>query len=122
MSNEKTNIMYLKCQPPYFQDLEDGRKTFDIRGKDREFHVGQVLLMREWDPKTRDYTGRVSPYRVVYVVNGHDLEEFGIKLEGWALGLKRIQTTTDQQRYGTHQIPLDPPEKPRSKVMKGYVE
>jgi len=40
----------LKTLPPYFGDVVEGRKTFEVRHTfDRTFAVGDVLHLREWD-------------------------------------------------------------------------
>ena len=41
----------LKCHPDYFEALRDGTKTFECRYNDRDFEVGDELLLREYDPK-----------------------------------------------------------------------
>ena len=48
----------LKCWPEYFQAVQSGDKPFEIRKFDRPYSVGDTLLLREYDPKTRDYTGQ----------------------------------------------------------------
>ena len=48
----------LKCWPEFWDNLESGRKTFDIRIDDRGFEVGDTLLLREWHPVTHVYSGR----------------------------------------------------------------
>lgn len=48
----------LKCWPEFFDNLETGRKTFELRKDDRHFAVGDGLHIREWSPVTQKYTGR----------------------------------------------------------------
>jgi hypothetical protein len=64
----------LKCWPQYFAALLDGSKTFEIRKNDRNFAVGDVLVIRELcasDSETVNpaiYTGRVCVFDVTYVM------------------------------------------------------
>jgi hypothetical protein len=57
----------LKCWPEYFQTIIDGIKTFEYRINDRWFGVGDTLILREWDPKTEQYTGKISKRIVTYI-------------------------------------------------------
>lgn len=58
----------LKCRPPWFEDVVEGRKTFELRINDRDFHVGDFLLLREF---TREgYTGNQCVVEVVYLLVG----------------------------------------------------
>lgn len=59
----------LKCWPLYFEALQDGRKTFEIRPNDRNYAVGDVLRLREWIPSRAEYTGRECCRRVVYITD-----------------------------------------------------
>lgn len=60
----------LKCWPPYYGDVVSGTKSFEVRKDDRKYAVDDVLCLREWDPKTETYTGRVAFRRVTYMVHG----------------------------------------------------
>lgn len=40
----------LKVWPPYFGEIAQGRKTFEVRLSDREFRMLDVLRLREYDP------------------------------------------------------------------------
>lgn len=40
----------LKVQPPYFDALLDGSKTFEVRRNDRAYQAGDTLLLWEYDP------------------------------------------------------------------------
>jgi hypothetical protein len=48
----------LKVWPEFWDNLESGRKTFEIRIDDRGFGLGDTLLLREWRPVEKAYTGR----------------------------------------------------------------
>jgi hypothetical protein len=57
----------LKVWPQFFAALVDRTKTFEIRKNDRDFKVGDALLLKEWDPKKEDYTGGVVHAFVSYI-------------------------------------------------------
>lgn len=41
----------LKCHPKYFERVLNGSKPFEIRKNDRDFQVGDVILLKEYDPE-----------------------------------------------------------------------
>lgn len=51
-------IIEKKVWPQYFADIFKGSKTFELRLNDFEIEEGDVLILKEWDPKIKDYTGR----------------------------------------------------------------
>jgi hypothetical protein len=93
----------LKTWPDYFDRIEDGTKTFEIRRNDRGFQTGDTLRLREYRPngdhdwcddddcQTKRYTGREAYRRVGFVAAG-DL--FGLSLgEYVVLSLVRHDVT-----------------------------
>jgi len=60
----------LKTWPEAFQAIVDKRKTYEIRVNDREFQVGDVLHLQEFNPETRMYTGRDEVRRVSHMTRG----------------------------------------------------
>lgn len=68
----------LKCQPEPFEALADGRKTHEFRKDDRGFRVGDLLVLREWDPAEPrlgladepHYTGRQIVCYITYISRG----------------------------------------------------
>ena len=56
-----------KIWPEYFQAIFDGKKTFELRLNDFDIMEGDTLLLKEWDPKTKEYTGRELEREVGYV-------------------------------------------------------
>jgi hypothetical protein len=65
-----------KTWPEFFQAILDGKKTFELRLADFECKPGDVLVLREWDPKTKSYTGRVIEKTATYVVKTKELKFF----------------------------------------------
>lgn len=61
----------LKCQPPFFEDVLIGAKTFELRLNDRDFKLGDVLHLQEYMPDRRssyqEFTGRWLQVEVSYV-------------------------------------------------------
>ena len=44
----------LKTWPEFFTETRSGRKKFELRRNDRDFRVGDQLLLKEWDPAVFD--------------------------------------------------------------------
>lgn len=58
----------LKTWPQYFQAVERGDKTFEIRQNDRGFEVGDELELIEFDPREgAGLTGRAIDCTVTYI-------------------------------------------------------
>ena len=53
-----------KTWPELFQKMLDGKKTTDLRLADFEIKEGDVLVLEEYNPETKSYTGRVLKKRV----------------------------------------------------------
>ena len=79
----------LKIWPPYFDDVADGKKLFEIRKADRPYAVGDTLLLREYEPGPDKYTGRKLSKRVTCMISGDDPMgyAFGLRTGFVALGL-----------------------------------
>ena len=56
-----------KVWPEYFQKILDGKKTYELRLADWECNEGDILVLQEWDPETKDYTGREIEKEVNYL-------------------------------------------------------
>ena len=69
-------IHELKTWNEYFEEVFMGHKTFEVRKADRPFKKGDILILREWNLKTKQYTGRELARNVSYVLEGG---QFGIE-------------------------------------------
>lgn len=56
-----------KMWPEYFDAVVSGKKKAELRLGDIEIKEGDTLLLEEWDPRTKQYTGRKAEKRVAHV-------------------------------------------------------
>lgn len=77
----------LKTWMPYFGEVLVGHKTFEVRKNDRDFQVGDTLILREWADDKKEYTGRKLARRVTYILNGG---EFGIQGEFCVMSIVKL--------------------------------
>lgn len=61
-------IHLLKTWPEYFKDVVQGKKSFEYRKNDRDFHVGDCLSLQEYNPTIGQYTRNNFTVRVTYVL------------------------------------------------------
>jgi hypothetical protein len=77
-------IHELKTHPQYFSMVFAGTKKFEVRKNDRNYQLGDELLLKEFVPEgyyedgTSDehYTGRILHRRIDYILHGG---QFGIE-------------------------------------------
>ena len=65
-----------KIQQPFFDDVVSGKKNFELRLADWDCNVGDILILREWNPILKKYTGRVIEKEVTYVLKTKELSFF----------------------------------------------
>lgn len=84
----------LKCLQEYYKDVLSGNKNFEVRFNDRDYKVGQILLLQEtttipyntWDEIA--YTGREIYREITYVLSDYPL---ALKAGFVVLGIKPIK-------------------------------
>jgi hypothetical protein len=60
----------LKCWPKFFRPIALGKKRHDLRrATDRQFMVGDCLLLREFDPDIGAYTGQTQRVEITYITS-----------------------------------------------------
>ena len=60
----------LKTWPEYFAHIRTGAKSAELRKLDRDFRVGDYLLLQEWNPKTESYTGDSELRVITHILPG----------------------------------------------------
>ena len=84
----------LKIDPKYFEDVRLGKKTFEIRKNDRDFHVGDKLLLREYDHGKKEYTGNQLTATITYITDFAQKDGYAV------LGLNDIsEQISDNNQY-----------------------
>jgi ASC-1-like (ASCH) protein len=75
----------LKTIQPYFGEVENGTKTFEVRKNDRNFKVGDILFLQEFDGKA--LTGKEETRVVTYVLKDYPALRSGFVV----LGIKEVE-------------------------------
>ena len=60
----------LKTLPQYFEEVVKGNKKAELRFNDRDFKVGDIYELEEYDGKT--YTGRSVTVRITHILEGFE--------------------------------------------------
>lgn len=83
------NAHTLKIFPEYFDAIILGTKTFEIRKNDRDYQVGDELILKEWNGTK--FTGKEVRRFVSYIYHG--CREYGLSEGYCVLALKRTRPT-----------------------------
>lgn len=77
----------LKTWPEVFDPLLTRAKSFEVRRDDRDYMVGDLLVLEEWDPAVGGYTGRSMKALVTYLLPGG---RFGVEVGFVVMSIKRL--------------------------------
>jgi len=83
-------IIKKKIWPEYFPLIASGKKKLELRVNDFDVKEGDTLILEEWDPKIKKYTGRKIEKKVSFVLK-FKLDDFGQKKDIEEKGLVVIQ-------------------------------
>lgn len=61
-------IIKKKIWPEYFEAVASGKKKYELRLNDFDVKEGDTLVLEEWNPETKEYTGRKIEKKVTYIV------------------------------------------------------
>lgn len=74
---------FLKIFSKYFDDVQNGVKTFEVRKNDRGYKVGDILILKEVVENDK-YTGRMIKMEITYFFS-----LFGLATGYCVLGVKK---------------------------------
>src|SRR3970040_3062495 len=77
----KVHHIEKKAIPELFEKVLSGVKTFDLRLSRFRCKPGDILILREWNPRKGVYTGRKIEKEVTYVLKTKACEKFWPKEE-----------------------------------------
>lgn len=65
-------IHIMKSWPEFFQAIKAGTKTHDLRDmRDRDYKVGDVLVLQEYDPFKGEYSGDECKVEITYITSNN---------------------------------------------------
>ncbi|MFH6786298.1 DUF3850 domain-containing protein [Methylobacterium sp. MA0201] len=66
----QSRVHEVKSWPHLFEATLNGTKKHDMRrASDRDYNVGDFLLLKEFDPKKGTYTGRQLRAKITYITS-----------------------------------------------------
>ncbi len=77
-----------KTWPKPFEKILSGEKTFDARLANFACKPGDILILEEYYPKTKKYTGRKIEKKITFILNTKtqkfwsqsDIKKFGLQI------------------------------------------
>lgn len=78
----------LKTWPGQFRAIINGEKTFEFRKNDRAFKEGDILSLKEWNPKLEMYTGLCFEVEVTFILYG---PAFGIPKDYCVMSIQDLK-------------------------------
>ena len=88
----------LKILPQYFQEVWDGKKTFELRKDDRNYAVGDKLVLREYS--NGKYTGSAIEVVVTHILR--NCPEYGLANGYCILSIRRHSDLMAEKFYAEH--------------------
>ncbi len=83
-------IHLLKTTEPYFSALWEQKKSFELRKNDRDFHVGDTLILCKYLAHKGVFTGCAVEAQVIYMLEGCKPFE-GLREDYVILGLSFVR-------------------------------
>lgn len=85
----------LKSWVGLFEPIFLKQKTHDLRVLDRDYKIGDVCKLREFDPVKKQYTGRVCLVEITYITSSKHspcaFSPFALHDAMGVLSIKRIE-------------------------------
>jgi hypothetical protein len=77
-----TMIHVLKTWTEYFNAVAADEKTFEVRKDDRNYQVGDTLILKEWDNLRKSHTGSQTCVEVTYILKDPQFVKDGYVIMG----------------------------------------
>lgn len=89
----------LKSWPNFFEKIREGVKTFEIRRDDRDFQIGDLLQLQEYDMSRELYSGNFLTMRISYLLRS---PHFGLQDGYVAIGIVPYKSTVRSVMTSKH--------------------
>jgi ASC-1-like (ASCH) protein len=71
--------IYKKIWPKWFRLTKAKKKNVELRLADFRIKPGDTLVLKEWDPKKKEYTGKILKKKVRRVTKINPLDFYKVK-------------------------------------------
>lgn len=72
-------VIHKKIWPKWFKIVKAKKKNVELRLADFRIKPGDTLVLKEWDPKKKEYTGKVLKKKVKKVTKINLLDFYKVK-------------------------------------------
>lgn len=80
-------VHHLKAWTPMFREIKYGKRDFDVRKNDRDYKVGDTLILNDFDPVKEKFTGDWAPRLITFKFDNKQFVKEGYVI----LGLREIK-------------------------------
>lgn len=91
-----SSIHVLKCHPGPFEAVRAGRKAFEYRFHDRNYQLGDLLVLQEYNPELDSLSGEATIVRVVYLLAGG---QFGVPEKYCVMSIEPVNASTEAKCF-----------------------
>lgn len=67
-----SSILYVPVSIKNFKSLRDGSQSFIVHFYEKNIHVGQKVVIREFNRETLEYTGEILTKVIMHIQDLHD--------------------------------------------------
>ncbi|EAC6173242.1 DUF3850 domain-containing protein [Listeria monocytogenes] len=71
-----TLVHNLKINSEFFLPVKEDLKSFEIRKNDRDFHVGDFVILNEFSPEKNIYSGEKITVKINYITSYNQKKDF----------------------------------------------
>lgn len=82
-------IHVIKCESPFYRDIDLEVKKFEIRHNDRDYKHGDILLICHWEPESKQASGAYIWRQITYIT------DYNQKDHNVVLGITTIEEHED---------------------------
>lgn len=93
----------LKIVAPFFRDVKEGKKLWELRYNDRDYQVGDQLLLKEYVASEHRFTGDELLVDVVYIYEAAEGDPYGLPPDWCVMSIRFSEGAEKESSYAIAQ-------------------